>query len=179
MCVCLQGLWSDAGLEESRELLWDNFKSGKAFAQRQTFWDAIFTLIQNRNKEEFFLSSLLQIVATAVVNYSIGTALGIFSFILRLPSLVSSFAPSWPSAILFFVVASVAALSLLISYLTLLVTGGAAIVVTTFTVVNEYRGQLEAGERRRPEAVRYTERYENSNRQRRRYNAYDDDLHSD
>ena len=37
------GLWSEAGLEESRALLWNSFASGKVFAQRQTIWDGIFS----------------------------------------------------------------------------------------------------------------------------------------
>lgn len=37
------GLWSDAGIEEGRQLLWSSFSAGKVIAQRQTFWDTIFS----------------------------------------------------------------------------------------------------------------------------------------
>lgn len=31
------GVWSDAGVEESRAMLWKSFETGKVFAQRQTY----------------------------------------------------------------------------------------------------------------------------------------------
>lgn len=35
------GLWSDAGVEEGRQLFWKAFESGKVFGRRQTFWDGL------------------------------------------------------------------------------------------------------------------------------------------
>ena len=123
------GLWSEAGLEESREMLWDYFKSGKNFAQRQSFFDSIFALFDSRDKD--WLSVFLQILVTTIINFTIGTVVSMFSFLLNLPYLLASFAPSWPSAIAFFGVAAVAACSLIVTYLGLLYAAGVAVVATT------------------------------------------------
>ena len=146
------GLWSEAGIEESRELLWSNFQSGKVFAQRQTFWDSIFTLFDSREKDWFVV--LIQILFTALVNYTIGTVISIFTFIFSLPSLLSSFAPSWPSALAFFAVAVIAACSLVVTYLAMLYGAGAAVVASTahFAVLQRQRIEANGG---RAEQLRY------------------------
>jgi len=146
------GLWSEAGLEESRELLWTNFQGGRVFAQRQTLFDSIFTLIGSREKDWFFI--LLQILFTALVNYTIGTVISVFSFVLALPSLLSSFGPSLPSALVFFSVSVLAACSLVVTYLGLLYGAGAAVVATTahFVVLQRQRIEASGG---RPEQLRY------------------------
>jgi hypothetical protein len=146
------GLWSEAGVEESRELLWANFQSGKVFAQRQTFWDSIFTLFDSREKD--WLVVLIQLLCTALVNYTIGTVISIFTFIFSLPSLLASFAPSWPSALAFFAVSVLAACSLVATYLALLYGAGAAVVATTAHFVVLQRQRLEAGGGS-PEQLRY------------------------
>jgi hypothetical protein len=144
------GLWSEAGLEESRELLWQNFESGKVFARRQTLFDSIFTLFDSREKDWFFI--LIQILFTALVNYTIGTVISVFTFVFSLPSLLSSFAPSLPSALAFFSVSVLAACSLVATYLALLYLAGAAVVATTAHFVVLQRQRIEAGGGgRRPE----------------------------
>lgn len=131
------GLWSDAGLEESRELLWSYFQSGKVFAQQQSFFDTIFTLFDSRDKDWFTI--LIQILFTTIINYTVGTVVAMFSFLVSLPTLLASFAPSWPSAIAFFGVAAIAAGSFLVTYLGLLYAAGAAVVLTTTTFVSQAR----------------------------------------
>jgi hypothetical protein len=150
------GLWSEAGLEESRELLWTNFHSGKVFAQRQTLFDSIFTLLDSREKDWFFV--LIQILFTALVNYTIGTVISVITFVISLPSLLSSFAPSLPSALAFFSVSVLAACSLVVTYLALLYGAGAAVVATTAHFVVAQRQRIEAGGGRPAEQIRYTQR---------------------
>ena len=147
------GLWSEAGVEEYKELLWSTFQSGKVFAQRQTLWDSIFALFDSREKDTIFL--LFQILFTALINYTIGTVMSIFTYLLLLPSLLSTFAPSFFSATLFFCVAGLAAVSLLVTYLGLLYSAGAAVVMTSATFLRAHYQRLEAEQRRRPEALNF------------------------
>lgn len=141
------GLWSDAGLEESRQLLWSSFQSGKVFAQRQTFWDSLFSIFDSRERPWFVL--LLQLLVTAVINYTIGAVLSVLTFIISLPSLISTFQPSWPSALAFFSAASIAAVSLIVSYVAILFSAGTAVVVTTSSFLQSYDAQrLDSGRRR-------------------------------
>lgn len=132
------GLWSDAGLEESRQLLWTSFDTGKVFAQRQTFWDSIFAVFDSRDKDWFTL--LIQLLFTAVINYTIGGVMSVITFIVTLPSFLASFAPTWPSAIAFFTVAALGAVSLVATYVAALFAAGTAVAVTTATFVGNYGG---------------------------------------
>jgi hypothetical protein len=68
--------------------------------------------------------------------------------------LLSSFAPSLPSALVFFSVSVLAACSLVFTYLALLYGAGVAIVATTAHFVVLQRQRIEAGGGR-PEQLRY------------------------
>lgn len=132
------GLWSDAGLEETRSLLWNSFDSGKVFAQRQTFWDTLFNILDSRDKDWVFL--LLQTLFTALMNYTVGTIISIVMFASSLPVLISSFKASFLSGAAFYFVAVVSIMALVASYLFLLYGAGAAVVYTTSSfVLNQQR----------------------------------------
>ena len=107
--------------------------------------------MNSRDKDWVYL--LLQLLLTALVNYTVGAVLSIFTFALSLPSLLWSFAPSWPSAIAFFAVAVVAAVSMVASYLALLYAAGTAVVVTTASFASAQRHRLH--DRQRPETLHY------------------------
>ena len=51
---------AEAGVEEGREVFWESFAFGKVFAQRQSFLDAIFTILGGRERD--WLSLLLQLL---------------------------------------------------------------------------------------------------------------------
>jgi len=153
------GLWSEAGIEEGRDLLWSSFGRGKAIAQRQTFWDSIFQMLSSRDKDWFVI--LLQLLFTALINYTIGTLISLFSFAISLPSMLWTYSPSWPSAIAFFSVAVVAAASLIATYLVLLYAAGTAVVVTTASFVT--RSQMErlgAQQQQTGRSIRYRTHHE-------------------
>jgi hypothetical protein len=142
------GLWSDAGLEESRQLLWSSFYSGKVFAQRQTFWDSIFAIFDSREKAWYVL--LFELLVTAIINYTLGAVLSVVSFVISLPSLISTFQPSWPSAIAFFSVGVLASISLILAYIAVLFAAGTAVVFTTSSFLHSYESLRLTSERQRP-----------------------------
>ena len=120
------GVWSDAGVQESRAMLWKSFESGKVFAQRQTFWDALFTILNSRDRD--WVSMLLNLLLTALVNYTVGSVMAVITFIFSLPSFLSSYGAGVFSGTLFFFVASICGLALIASYLSLIYASGAAVV---------------------------------------------------
>ncbi|GAB4821899.1 hypothetical protein N2152v2_008945 [Parachlorella kessleri] len=140
------GLWSAAGLAESRDLFWKSFHSGKVFAQRQSFWDAVFRLMNSRDQD--WLGLLIQLIITTVVNFTTGLTVSVFVFLARLPSLLLSYQPSWGSLLLFFGAAAVGAVSVVASYLGLLYAAGATAVYTTISLVDARR-RIEGPQRRR------------------------------
>lgn len=131
------GIWSDAGIEESRKMLWTSFDSGKVFAQRQTFWDSLFTILRARDRD--WVSLLIHLLLTALVNYTVGGIMAVVTFVFSLPSFISSYATSFPSGLLFFAVASIAAVSLIAAYLSVLYFSGAAVIYTTASFVSMQR----------------------------------------
>lgn len=141
------GLWSDAGLEESRQLLWSTFHSGRVFAQRQTFWDSMFAIFDSREKAWFVL--LLELLVTAIINYTLGAVLSVVTFATSLPSLISTFQPSWPSSIAFFSVGLLASISLILAYTAVLFAAGTAVVMTTSSFVHAYESRRLTSERER------------------------------
>ena len=134
------GVWSDAGVEESRALLWKSFESGKVFAQRQTFWDSLFTILNSRDRD--WISLLLNLLLTALVNYTVGSVMAVITFVFQLPSFLASYSPGIVSGTLFFFVASVAAVALIASYLSLIYASGAAVVYSTAAFVDLQRRRI-------------------------------------
>jgi len=47
-------------VEEGRELFWESYQSGKVFAQRQSFWDAFFVILDSRDRD--WLGMLLSLL---------------------------------------------------------------------------------------------------------------------
>lgn len=91
-----------------------------------SFWDALFTILNSRDRD--WVSMLLNLLLTAVINYTVGSVMAVITFILSLPSFLYSYGAGFFSGTLFFVVASIAGLSLIASYLTLIYASGAAVV---------------------------------------------------
>ncbi len=152
------GVWSDAGVEESRAMLWKSFESGKVFAQRQTFWDAFFTILNSRDRD--WVSMLLDLLFRALTNFTIGSVMAVITFIFSLPSFLSGYGAGIFSGTVFFVVASVAGLSLIASYLSLIYASGAAVVYGAASLVDLQRQRLayEQQERLRGEHGQYGRR---------------------
>ena len=137
------GLWSDAGLEEARSSLWRSFENGKVFARRQTFWDSLFHLIGSRDKDWPVL--VVQLLFTALINYSVGAVTSVFFFAAALPGLLRSFGASWLSGSAFFAVAVIGAVSLVASYLAVLYAAGGAVLYTTASFARAQRARLGPG----------------------------------
>ena len=69
------GLWSTAGVQESRRLFWRSFESGKVFGRRQTFWDALVSrLVKTLNRK--ILAALLAITCEREISGRRGTFWG-------------------------------------------------------------------------------------------------------
>lgn len=79
-------------MEEGRELFWESFNSGKVFAQRQTFIDSIFTILDSRDRD--WISMLLQLLFQTLINFFTGLCASVFIFLLQLPSLIWSYQAS-------------------------------------------------------------------------------------
>lgn len=170
-------------MEEGRELFWSSFTSGKVFAQRQSFFDAIFTILDRRERD--WLGMLLQLLFQTVLNFVTGLSVSVFVFLAQLPSLIWSYQPTLVSdgdtstfrcsavvsnalrayclhnmlstpcglrftlllvqwaGISFFVLAGLAAVSVVASFLGLLVGAGGALGYSLITLTLQQQARVE------------------------------------
>ncbi|KAL4426500.1 hypothetical protein ABPG77_008358 [Micractinium sp. CCAP 211/92] len=153
------GLWTEAGVEESKELFWEFFSSGKVFAQRQSFWDALFVILGSRERD--WLAMLLNLLIRTLINFFTGMVVACFVFLIQLPSLIWSYQPALWSGVAFFAAAAVASVSIIASYLGLLFGAGAGATYATLSMVAAAQQQrLEGGTAQRRRINYDREHYE-------------------
>lgn len=140
------GVWSDAGMQESRGLFWNSYNSGKVFAQKQTMWDAVFTIFNSRESDT--MSRIIELIIIACVNFTTGMISALFLFMVRLPSMIASFKPGWISGLLFFGSSFIGGASIVIAVL-LLFYGGTATAIYALTGPQFQRLQHRQYPRRR------------------------------
>ena len=149
------GLWSEFGMQEIRENLYDNLSWGVGVAKRQTmyqmFW-SVFGMMGGLRRDENALGVILQWIGRIMFNLSFGLMMALFSFILTLPSIVSSYGSSFMSGFSFFLLALLGACSVVFTILSCMwgtVVGG------TFVVLREAQKQARLQDRARRERLHY------------------------
>ncbi|KAF1330772.1 hypothetical protein FI667_g4777, partial [Globisporangium splendens] len=109
------GLWSDFGMSEVRSRFWGAFEKGKIFAQQQTFYHMIMQVMTARNED--VLSTILNWVFVALMNFTTGLLGSLFYFFFSLINMVFSYQPDPLSALAFIVLGFIGAVSVIASYL--------------------------------------------------------------
>ena len=94
------------------------------FARRQTFYDALFMVLNGRT-EEHFMTFILRWLFNTLMNFTVGLSVAAVAFVFKLPGLLWSYGASAASGLAFFTVAALAGISVVVSYLGLLWTAGA------------------------------------------------------
>ncbi|CAD7699611.1 unnamed protein product [Ostreobium quekettii] len=142
------GIWSEAGLSEGRQLFWDSYGRGKLFAQRQSLWDAIYSLLLSRESDA--LGRILNLVVIVCINFTTGMLMSLLFFVFALPSLIASFRPDVISGVVFFALAVIGAASVIVSFLGLMYGGSVTFV---YAMAGPRLRRLEA--RRRHRGIQY------------------------
>eukprot|EP00793_Prasinoderma_coloniale_P005805 PRCOL_00004279-RA len=127
------GIFSTDGVTESRNAFWQSFEKGKVFAQRQTFWDAVNTVLYSR-QEESWVGFAIKWMFTIAINFTLGMLGAAIYFAFALWGVVTSYDPNVVTGMLFYVVALFSALSMILFALVALygtATGGAYVVLRT------------------------------------------------
>mmetsp|Transcript_12303 Transcript_12303/g.34218 ORF Transcript_12303/g.34218 Transcript_12303/m.34218 type:complete len:224 (-) Transcript_12303:342-1013(-) len=124
------GLWSEAGIQEARDVFWSTYKRGRRSAQAGIVWDLVWELFRSDNYEDSvnFLFRIIWIVVSNFVMFLITSSI---VFLFKVVWVIRSFKPSLISGIFFYLVATLAALSTVGAMISLLVgagVGSAAIV---------------------------------------------------
>lgn len=111
------GILSDVGIEETREMFWKRFAQGKGFATRQTQWDAMFYGIRSMSRDENILSYIVKIFFSLIMNLTIGMIGTVIGFIFSLYNIIITYQANLIIATLFFIFASLAAVSFACTWL--------------------------------------------------------------
>lgn len=121
------------------------------FGRQQTFWDAMLALLSGQDRN--LAGAVIQLICSAVINFTIGMFVSVFVFVFQLPSLLMSYQAGVFSALGFAVVALVGALSVIAGFVTLLWGAGAGAMYTVATLAGPVR--IGPGPQQRRYAMHY------------------------
>lgn len=122
------GIFSEYGVSETRVLFWERFGQGKAFAVRQSKWDALFIGISAMGRDESLPNYILRIITNALFNFTIGVIGAVLAFIFSLYSLIKTYEAPLLVALPYFIFATLAAVSFALTWLIALYIGTAGTV---------------------------------------------------
>lgn len=111
------GIFSQFGINETRDLFWTRFTQGKRFASNQSKFDALFIGISSMGRDEGLVSYLLRVLLSTLFNFTIGMFGTVIAFIFGLYGLIQTYQVPLFYALIFFLFASLAALSFAATWL--------------------------------------------------------------
>lgn len=111
------GIFSEYGVQEVRDLFWSQFAGGREFAQRSSWYDFIFMSIGSMGRDESLIEFGLRVLLNMLLNFTIGLIGALIGFYYYLWGVISTYEPNFLFAFFFFMLASIAATSVVASYL--------------------------------------------------------------
>lgn len=156
------GIFSEYGIDETRITFQNSFSLGKRIAKRQSQWDFFFYMISsfgNPNRDENILAYLLKIIVTILFNFTMGMFIAVVNFMIALVGLLRSFQVNLFTGLFFFAMASLAAISYVLTWLIGLycLTAGGVYVGVKLIAANMRLEDGQGGGRR--QNIHYEERY--------------------
>eukprot|EP01038_Epipyxis_sp_PR26KG_P012024 gene12024-16095_t len=144
------GIFSEYGVEETRNLFWERFAQGKGFATRQSKWDAIFMGIGAMGRDESMLAYIFRLILSVLFNFTLGVCGAVFAFIFSLFTLLRAYNVSAITGIVYFLLASLAAIAFAMTWLIglYLGTAGTVFVGAKLLASNVRIEDINRGERR-------------------------------
>ena len=117
------GLWSEAGLRETKDVFWSSYNRGKRQAKVGIIWDLVWEMFRSDNYEDSvnFLFRIIWILVSNAVMFLFAATI---AFMFRVVPVIRSFNPGLLSGILFYLLALLAALSTIGTIVSLVVGAG-------------------------------------------------------
>jgi len=141
------GIWSSYGLDAARQGFWDAYERGKQFAKSMTWWDVLLGAGRG-SRDESLVITLLSWVLRIAMNFTLGFIYSLVSFLWGLFSIVADFSPDPASAVTFYVLAAIAATSIVATVIFVMY-GTIATVVIGGAYVAANNQRLEGAQRER------------------------------
>eukprot|EP00439_Symbiodinium_sp_Y106_P039792 s1903_g4.t2 len=123
------GIWSSFGVQDVRRSFWNAWQSGKDFAAQCTFYNVLFAV---GGRDESLYIMIFRLIMQYVVNLTLGLIGAFCYFLYNMYLLIVSYGSSVLSGVAFFLLATVAGLSMLTTYLGgmyAVVAGGGAMII--------------------------------------------------
>ena len=158
------GIWSDEGVRETKNKFWEKYEGGKVFATQQTFYDAFNALLYGRSDDNA-LEFMIRWTFTILINFTVGMFGAIIGFTFALPSVIYGFGASFFSFAIFFFLAVISAISVVLTLLGVLYGGAIGGVVGAVNVATNNALRLE--EKKREEIKRLQQRQQQQQQQQR------------
>jgi len=134
------GIFSEYGVQETRDVFWQYFAGGRQFGQRQTMWDLIFAGFRWGRDEELFTVICRWLIELAF-NFTIGLVMALVGFLFGVWGVISSYQPGLLTGLCFYSAAAITAISCVATYLICLygATAGSIAVVAKVAVDHNRR----------------------------------------
>jgi len=111
------GVFSEYGVQEARDLFWGIFAKGRGFSQRSSWYDLLFMGIDSMGRDEQLLSFVIRWIFQLAMNFTIGMIGTLVAFVWYLWGMISSYQPNVIVAAFFFILATITAASMIVTFL--------------------------------------------------------------
>jgi len=144
------GVFSMFAVQEARDLFWGSMGQGKAFAKRASMWDLLFMGLGSMGRDEGMVSFLFRLALNVLMNFTMGLVGATVAFIWYLWDVIRAYQPDPVTAVVAFLLFTVAAVSMVATYLMTLygAVGASAYMIVRQCALSIGNGQ--DGERRGP-----------------------------
>ena len=144
------GVFSAYAVQEARDLFWGSMGQGKAFAKRASMWDLLFMGLGSMGRDEGMVSFLFRLALNVLMNFTMGLIGATIAFIWYLWDVIKSYQPDPVTAVVAFSLFTIAAISMVATYLMTLygAVGASAYMIIRQAALAIDNGQ--GGERRGP-----------------------------
>ena len=110
------GIFSTYGVAETRSVFDQYWTRGKRMAANQSRWDALFIGISSMGRDEGLIDYVLRVAMNVLFNFTIGLIGTVVTFIWSLYEIINAYKTPLLHGFLFFLLASLGAISFALSY---------------------------------------------------------------
>lgn len=148
------GIFSEYGVQETRDMFWGVFAGGKDFAKRQSMWDMLFMGLR-WGRDDNLVEVLLRWLVQLLFNFTIGLIGALVVFAFKLWGLVSSYAPDPVTGLIYFLLAVLSATVCVGTYLLGLYGAAVGTVGVVGKAVIDHAHRMEQDPSRRAARMQY------------------------
>ena len=111
------GVFSMFAVQEARDLFWGSMGQGKAFAKRASMWDLLFMGLGSIGRDEGMVAFAFRLALNVLMNFTMGLIGATVAFIWFLWDVIRAYQPDPVTAVLAFSLFTIAAISMVATYL--------------------------------------------------------------